>query len=111
MEKKEFQNQNQEKLSLEEFQKEIQKIKEAEEKGELKSGHFLNAKEFNVKDLTEEDRKIYEDFKNGTLTREKFDEYYAKIPKDQLTRAYYAAYLANKLTVELIKKAKEKIKS
>ena len=106
MEKRENQNQNQErkKLSLEEFQQEIQKIKEAEEKGELKTGHFLGEEEFSVGDLTEEDRQIYEELNNGALTKEKFNEYWKTISPGQTTRVYYAAYIANKFTIELEKK-------
>ena len=106
MEKRENQNQNQErkKLSLEEFQQEIQKIKEAEEKGELKTGHFLGEEEFSVGDLTEEDRQIYEELNNGALTKEKFNEYWTTIPEGQTMRVYYAAYIANKFTIELEKK-------
>ena len=116
MEKRENQNQNQEreKLSLEKFQQEIQKIKEAEEKGELKTGHFISGeREFNVKDLTEEDRQIYEEFKNSTLTREKFNEYWKTISSGQTTSVYYAAYIANKFTIELEKKglAMKKLKN
>lgn len=113
MEKRENQNQNQEreKTLLEKFQQEIQMIKEAEEKGELETGHFI-LKEFNIEDLTEEDRLIYKELKNGTLTKEKLREYRAAIPEGRTMRVNYAAYVANKLGIELMKKRTgyEKIK-
>lgn len=82
---------------LEIFKKEMQNLKEQEEKGEVTTGHFM---EINVSHLTSEDMEVWRRFKReGNLPGEFFFEYResVKVTGDH-SRQEFVAFLANKLT-------------
>lgn len=90
---------------LETFQKEIFELKHQEEKTK-KSVYFLDCNPF---ELNETDRNIYEKLLSNTLNDEDIFLYKINLEKsgNDSQKAFYH-YIANKLTINLLKKEKNK---
>jgi len=95
-------------LSLDAFRKEIQRLKEAEEK----KGKTVHLQGWDPSLLQEEDKRIYEKYKNGILTLEEFKDYQRKFQRGRIdnrdrefeSRRRFCEYLANKLTGQIHRK-------
>jgi hypothetical protein len=91
--------------NLDSFQAEIAAMKEAEEKAKTEkkptTAHFLAWKgvEFNPEELIEDDKEVWEKYKNGTLDEESYNAYNEKLkssPEINDSRLQFGAFLANK---------------
>jgi hypothetical protein len=91
--------------NLNSFQTEIAAMKEAEEKakagGSPTTAHFLewNGVEFYPSELTEDDKEIWEKYKNGILNMDGYRAYDEKLrsdPKKNNSRIQFGAFIANK---------------
>lgn len=101
----------------------VQKIKEAEESGELKSAH-LKATNYdggvNVEELTREDRKMWEKVESGTPYEGEFREEYARYIKEvegdaakkketqesgHTSRQNFQGYLGNRISIVAYEKS------
>lgn len=96
------------KMSLEDFKSEIEELKKREKGGEKRTVHFIesgNWPEINVEELTEEDKKMWERFKNweegkGSVPIEDFRSYRSSVGSSgNVSRACFSAFLANRFTI------------
>jgi len=98
-------------MTMEEFKKEIREIKEREEKGELTSVHLIPTKDFpglDISRLTEEDKRVWERFKQRKLTLEEYNKYRRGIPRGD-NRTMFAAFLGNKFGAQINKEQIEEM--
>ncbi len=95
---------------LQRFRQKMRELKRAEEEtlaqGEHGSAHFQHV---NPDELTEEDAKIYDAYTNGSLTTEEFERYREQFAFSKIgtSRIDYAAYIGNRLQVDLLLKELE----
>ena len=83
------------------FRKEIQDLQAKEKVG----GETVHLEGVKAEDLTSEDMKMWERYKDRMLTEEDFEKYRDSVLKgDNKSRQYFVGFLANKLTPEWIKK-------
>src|SRR6266404_2625000 len=72
--------------TLEEFREEIRRFVEAEESGKEPTSHFTEgptserSPNFSVDELTEDDLRVWQKIKNGSITMEGWDAYKNSVP-------------------------------
>ena len=83
-------NQPDEKMTLEKFREEMERLKEAEKKST--TGHFMLV---DPESLTDEDREMWQLVKaqRPEEVMPAFNQYKKRIPQDNKSRLHYAAYL------------------
>jgi len=113
--RKKFSNQQEEsvkkEMTMEQFRREMGEIKEKEEKGELESVNFAEASGFpalSIDSLTEEDKKIWQAFKDKKLSLEEYRKYRSSINRDDVHRLTFAAFIGNRLGAEMDLEAQAK---
>lgn len=78
------------------FHAEIEELQRKEESGEIPTGHFMR-EGFNVGELTERDREIWEKTKSGEITEEELNEYTEEIVESgNKSRMTWIAFISNK---------------
>lgn len=83
------------------FREEIQELQTKEKVG----GETVHFEALDVAELTGEDMKMWERYKDRTLTEEDFEKYKESVLKGgNKSRQYFVGFLANKLTPEWLKK-------
>lgn len=81
--------------TLEAFQDEIARLKSEEAAKERGQNATLLA--INERELTEDDRAVYEKLLNGELELESFNVYRKNISQEQSGRHFFAGFIANQL--------------
>ena len=95
---------NLEKNLLTSFQQEIDQFRREEIERKRPTVHLMS-ESFNVTELTDHDRLIWEKIKNETITFEEFSKYRSEVTQDSnQSRLTFMAMAANKATVPLNKK-------
>jgi|SRR3989344_274401 len=95
---------NLEKNLLTSFQQEIDQFRREEIEGKRPTVHLMS-ESFNVTELTDYDRLIWEKIKNETITFEEFSKYRSEVTQDSnQSRLTFMAMAANKAMVPLNKK-------
>jgi hypothetical protein len=98
-EKNFFPEEDKEKVTpLDEFQKEIEEIKEEEaESGIVMLASTKNVPEVKPQELVEEDMEIWNKFKEGKLELEELEEYRSNIDPDNYHRRAFSSFVIKKL--------------